>query len=64
MSEAIKPLEEVRREIDEIDAALHDLIMRRTRVVEQVPPLCEAVPGATFGIATQKPTRCMPGCWW
>ena len=36
MSEAIKPLEEVRREIDEIDAALHDLIMRRTRVVEQV----------------------------
>ena len=36
MSEAIKPLEEVRRKIDEIDAALHDLIMRRTRVVEQV----------------------------
>ncbi len=36
MSEAIKSLEEVRREIDEIDAALHDLIMRRTRVVEQV----------------------------
>ena len=36
MSEAIKPLEEVRREIDEIDAALHDLIMRRTCVVEQV----------------------------
>lgn len=36
MSEAIKPLEDVRREIDEIDAALHDLIMRRTRVVEQV----------------------------
>ncbi len=36
MSEVIKPLEEVRREIDEIDAALHDLIMRRTRVVEQV----------------------------
>ncbi len=31
-----KPLEEVRREIDEIDTALHDLIMRRTRVVEQV----------------------------
>jgi chorismate mutase/prephenate dehydratase len=36
MSEAIKPLEEVRREIDEIDASLHDLIMRRTCVVEQV----------------------------
>ena len=36
MSEAIKPLEEVRREIDEIDVALHDLIMRRTCVVEQV----------------------------
>ena len=36
MSETIKSLEEVRREIDEIDAALHDLIMRRTRVVEQV----------------------------
>lgn len=36
MSEAIKPLEEVRREIDEIDTALHDLIMRRTRAVEQV----------------------------
>ncbi len=36
MSDAIKPLEEVRREIDEIDSALHDLIMRRTRVVEQV----------------------------
>ena len=32
----IKPLEEVRREIDEIDASLHDLIMRRTCVVEQV----------------------------
>lgn len=36
MSEAIKPLEDVRREIDEIDAALHGLIMRRTRMVEQV----------------------------
>lgn len=36
MSESIKPLEDVRREIDEIDSALHDLIMRRTRVVEQV----------------------------
>ena len=36
MSEAIKPLEEVRRKIDEIDAALHGLIMERTRVVEQV----------------------------
>lgn len=36
MTEAIKPLEEVRRELDEIDNALHDLIMRRTRVVEQV----------------------------
>lgn len=36
MTEAIKPLEEVRRELDEIDNAMHDLIMRRTRVVEQV----------------------------
>lgn len=36
MTEAIKPLEEVRREIDEIDAALHELIMRRTRAVAQV----------------------------
>jgi chorismate mutase / prephenate dehydratase len=30
------PLDDLRREIDEIDAALHDLIMRRTAVVERV----------------------------
>ena len=36
MSETIKPLDDLRREIDEIDSALHDLIMRRTRVVAQV----------------------------
>ena len=36
MTKAINPLEDVRREIDEIDSALHDLIMRRTRVVEQI----------------------------
>lgn len=29
-------LDELRREIDEIDDAIHDLLMRRTRVVEQV----------------------------
>ncbi len=36
MTDIVKSLEEVRREIDEIDTALHELIMRRTRVVEQV----------------------------
>jgi len=36
MTKDIKPLEEVRREIDEIDAAIHELVMRRTRAVAQV----------------------------
>jgi chorismate mutase len=34
-----RPLEAVRREIDSIDDAIHDLIMRRTQLVEQVRAL-------------------------
>ena len=36
MSAAQNPLYELRRQIDEIDTALHDLIMRRTEVVQQI----------------------------
>jgi chorismate mutase / prephenate dehydratase len=36
MSEPQPTLDELRRQIDEIDDAIHDLIMRRTQVVEQV----------------------------
>jgi len=36
MSSTPPSLDELRREIDEIDDAIHDLIMRRTQVVEQV----------------------------
>ena len=36
MSAAQNPLSELRRQIDEIDTALHDLIMRRTEVVQEI----------------------------
>lgn len=36
MSSAEKPLEDLRREIDEIDTALHDLIMRRSELAAQI----------------------------
>ena len=36
MSASPPSLEELRREIDEIDDAIHDLLMRRAQVVEQV----------------------------
>lgn len=36
MTDTNKPLDELRREIDEIDTAMHDLIMRRTQVVAKV----------------------------
>ena len=36
MSASPPSLEELRREIDEIDDAIHDLLMRRAQVVEQI----------------------------
>ena len=36
MSSVEKPIEDLRREIDEIDTALHDLIMRRSEVGAQI----------------------------
>jgi chorismate mutase len=39
MSSTKPSLDALRREIDEIDAALHDLILRRTQIVEQVAAL-------------------------
>jgi len=36
MTEPIKSLDDLRREIDEIDTGLHDLIMRRARVVARI----------------------------
>jgi len=36
MSESTPSLDDLRQEIDEIDAALHDLLMRRARVVQTV----------------------------
>jgi len=48
MTETIKSLEDLRREIDEIDAAMHDLILRRTRVVTQVAAAKGQTGGANF----------------
>jgi len=48
MTETIKSLEDLRREIDEIDAAMHDLILRRTRVVTQVAAVKGHIGGANF----------------
>ena len=45
MSAAQNPLSELRRQIDEIDTALHDLIMRRTEVVQKIA----AVKGSNGG---------------
>ena len=42
---------ELRNEIDKIDSAIHDLIMRRTRVVEGV---CEIKKGSSVKI---RPSR-------
>jgi chorismate mutase / prephenate dehydratase len=36
MPAAQNPLSELRRQIDEIDSALHDLVMRRTEVVQEI----------------------------
>ena len=36
MTAAQNPLSELRRQIDEVDCALHDLIMRRTQIVQQI----------------------------
>lgn len=36
MNKDLQPIEELRREIDLIDDGLHDLLMKRTRVVEQI----------------------------
>jgi chorismate mutase/prephenate dehydratase len=53
MSAAQNPLSELRRQIDEIDTALHDLIMRRTEVVQEIA----AVKGRTNGAAFHLPGR-------
>ena len=39
MSATEKPILDLRRQIDEIDAALQDLIIRRTSVVEEIAHL-------------------------
>jgi chorismate mutase len=48
MTETIKSLEELRRDIDEIDVAIHDLILRRTRVVTQIAASKGKTGGANF----------------
>jgi chorismate mutase len=48
MTETMKSLEELRREIDGIDAAMHELILRRTRVVTQVAAAKGKTGGANF----------------
>lgn len=45
MPSGARTLDELRREIDRIDDALHDLLMQRTAVVEQVARAKHAAPG-------------------
>lgn len=48
MSAAQNPLSELRRQIDEIDSALHDLIMRRTEIVEEIAGVKGRSDGSPF----------------
>ncbi|MCI0430781.1 MAG: chorismate mutase [Rhodospirillales bacterium] len=48
MPAAQNPLTELRRQIDEIDLALHDLIMRRAEVVQQIATVKGRLNGASF----------------
>jgi chorismate mutase / prephenate dehydratase len=48
MSAAQNPLSELRHRIDEIDTALHDLIMRRTEIVQEIAAVKGASNGASF----------------
>jgi chorismate mutase len=48
MTETTKSLEELRREIDGIDASMHELILRRTRVVTQVAAAKGKTGGSNF----------------
>lgn len=65
MSKPDASLGELRREIDEIDDALHDLIMRRTAVVERVGETKRLSAGATSGQpvspASPAPQSHLPG---
>jgi chorismate mutase / prephenate dehydratase len=55
-------LGELRREIDEIDSALHDLIMRRTAIVERVGEVKRGASGAPADRAAQpNPRGHLPG---
>lgn len=47
MASAPTPLDELRQQIDEIDLAIHDLVMRRARVVERVS-LAKRSEGAVY----------------
>ena len=53
MPAAQNPLSELRRQIDEIDSALHDLIMRRTEIVQEIA----AVKGRSNGTFLHLPGR-------
>ena len=48
MTETIKSLEDLRCEIDEIDVAMHELILRRTRVVTHIAAAKGKSGGANF----------------
>ena len=48
MTETIQSLEDLRREIDGIDAAMHELILRRTRVVTRIAAAKDETGGANF----------------
>ena len=48
MTQTIKSLEDLRCEIDQIDATMHDLILRRTRVVTQIAAAKGISGGASY----------------